>query len=115
MHTILRKSPLTNEFFFSFKDIPPVNFCKPSVDVFFNSLVMHFNNDMIMVIMTGMGSDGVEGLKKLKQKNAFIIAQDEASSTVWGMPGKAVEAEIVNEILPLNSISERLVQLTSEN
>ncbi|HPN31133.1 MAG TPA: chemotaxis response regulator protein-glutamate methylesterase [bacterium] len=110
-HTILRKSPLNNQFFFSYKDIPPVNHCKPSVDVFFNSLANHYNNDMIFIIMTGMGNDGLEGLKNLKEKDAYIIAQDEATSAVWGMPGSAVEAGIVNEVLPLDKISSRLVQL----
>jgi len=110
-HTILRKSPLTNEFFFSFKDIPPVNHCKPSVDVFYFSLCNHTNNDMIALIMTGMGNDGVNGLKNLKEKKAYIIAQDEETSTVWGMPGAAVEAGVTDEVLPLDKIAGRLDEL----
>lgn len=84
---------------------PPVGSFRPSVDVMMTSLANSDANSVIGVIMTGMGSDGSKGLVELKKKkNAYIVAQDEATSIVFGMPRSAIELGIVDEIVPLGEI-----------
>jgi len=85
---------------------PPVHGCRPSVDILFQSASHVFGGDVVAVILTGMGTDGTEGLSYLKQRGVYVIAQDEASSVVWGMPGSAVKAGLVNDVQPLDKIAE---------
>lgn len=77
---------------------------RPSVDAFFRSLHKHWRSKGIAMVLTGMGSDGAEGLKLLKQKGWYTIAQDEATSVVYGMPKAAKELEAATEILPIERI-----------
>ncbi|HIL91417.1 MAG TPA: chemotaxis response regulator protein-glutamate methylesterase [Cycloclasticus sp.] len=90
-------------------DGPPVNLHKPSVDVMFNSLLACSPANVLAVMLTGMGSDGSQGMLELFQAGAKTIAQDEASSVVWGMPGSAVKLSAVQSIVPLNKIGQRLI------
>ena len=83
---------------------PAENFCKPSVDPMFRSIIEIFGPKILGVILTGMGSDGLNGGKRLVEKNGQLIAQDEATSVVWGMPGAVAKAGICAEILPLDKI-----------
>ncbi|MDQ1255514.1 MAG: two-component system, chemotaxis family, protein-glutamate methylesterase/glutaminase [Candidatus Hydrogenedentes bacterium] len=92
-------------------DMNPVKGCKPSVDVLFTSAAKIFTTDAIGVMLTGMGDDGVDGMKLMKQRGATTIAQDENSSLVWGMPGNAVRAGCVDEVLSLDALPARLLQL----
>lgn len=87
---------------------PPENGCAPSADYLFRSVAEHFGGNATGVIMTGMGSDGTMGLQQMKEKGAFIIAQNEASSVVYGMAKKPVEMGIVNMVVPLDHISEQI-------
>ena len=89
-------------------DDPLENNCRPSVDYLFRSVANHFNGNTTAVIMTGMGNDGVLGLRLLKRKNCHVIAQDEASCVVFGMPGEAVKAGIVDIISPLEQIADEI-------
>ena len=82
----------------------PENGCRPSVDVLFRSAVPAFDGNVLAIILTGMGNDGTKSLGPLKRGGAHIIAQDEASSVVWGMPGSAVQSGNVDRILPLRDI-----------
>jgi two-component system, chemotaxis family, protein-glutamate methylesterase/glutaminase len=84
---------------------PPENGCSPSADYLFRSVADHFGGNVTGVIMTGMGSDGTKGLQQMKKKGAFIIAQDEASSVVYGMARKPIEMGMVNRVVPLNQIA----------
>ncbi|WDN88161.1 two-component system, chemotaxis family, protein-glutamate methylesterase/glutaminase [Desulfosarcina sp. BuS5] len=86
-------------------DDPPENSCKPSVDYLFRSIAHHYVGRATGVIMTGMGSDGTTGLKLMKRNGATIIAQDEASCVVYGMPKAPAEAGIVDTIVPLDKIA----------
>jgi two-component system chemotaxis response regulator CheB len=86
-------------------DDPLENNCRPSVDYLFRSVANSYNGQTTAVIMTGMGSDGVLGLRLLKRKNCHVIAQDEASCVVFGMPGEAVKAGVVDVIAPLEQIA----------
>ena len=89
-------------------DDPPENHCKPSIDYLFRSLARHYVGRATGVIMTGMGSDGILGIKLMKQHGSTIIAQDEMSSVVFGMPKEAIDAKIVDVIAPLDQISAEI-------
>jgi len=90
-------------------DDPPENNCKPAVDYLFRSAARLFPGRAIAVILTGMGSDGTIGLRLLKRSGCFVIAQDEASCVIYGMPRAAVEAGATNVVLPLDAIADRIV------
>jgi two-component system chemotaxis response regulator CheB len=94
-------------------DGPPVNFCKPAVDPLFTSAIDVWQGGIMSVILTGMGSDGMRGGKDIVAAGGSVIAQDEATSVVWGMPGAAANAGICAAILPLNQIAPKLVRLFS--
>ncbi len=90
---------------------PPVNFCKPAVDPLFSSATEIWQGATLALILTGMGSDGMRGGKEIVAAGGSVIAQDEATSVVWGMPGAAANAGICSAILPLNQIAPKLVRL----
>lgn len=93
-------------------DSPPFNSHKPSVDVMFDSVAMSPVDQVISVIMTGMGADGAKGLENLKlKKNAITIAEDESTCVVYGMPKSAVETGKVDKVVPLNKIATELNKL----
>lgn len=94
-------------------DGPPVNFCKPAVDPLFTSAIDVWQGGTLAVILTGMGSDGMRGGKDIVAAGGSVIAQDEATSVVWGMPGAAAHAGICAAVLPLKDIAPKLVQLFS--
>lgn len=82
----------------------------PSIDVLFNSMAEHVGGSTVGVIMTGMGRDGAEGLKKIRKTGGYTIAQDEETSVVYGMNRVAVELGAVNEVVPLGEITSRIVR-----
>jgi two-component system chemotaxis response regulator CheB len=94
-------------------DGPPVNFCKPAVDPLFTSAIDVWRGGVLAVVLTGMGSDGMRGGKEIVAAGGSVIAQDEASSVVWGMPGSAANAGICAAVLPLDQIAPKLVRLFS--
>ncbi len=94
-------------------DGPAVNFCKPAVDPLFSSAIDVWQGGILAVVLTGMGSDGMRGGKEIVAAGGNIIAQDEATSVVWGMPGAAAHAGICAAVLPLNQIAPKLVRLFS--
>jgi two-component system chemotaxis response regulator CheB len=89
-------------------DDPPENNCRPAVDYLFRSVANHFPGRAMGVILTGMGSDGTLGLRLLKRHGCFVIAQDAASCVVYGMPKAAVDAGVVDVVLPLEDIAARI-------
>jgi two-component system chemotaxis response regulator CheB len=92
-------------------DDPPENNCKPAVDYLFRSVANKFPGTSVAVILTGMGSDGTLGLRLLKRNGCHIIAQDEASCVVFGMPKAAIDAGIVDSVLPIDAIAARITSL----
>jgi two-component system chemotaxis response regulator CheB len=94
-------------------DGPPVNFCKPAVDPLFTSAIDVWQGGIMALVLTGMGSDGTRGGKEIVAAGGSVIAQDEASSVVWGMPGAAAHAGICAAVLPLNQIAPKLVRVFS--
>jgi two-component system, chemotaxis family, protein-glutamate methylesterase/glutaminase len=91
-------------------DDPPENSCKPSVDYLFRSIAQHYVGRATGVIMTGMGSDGSKGLAQMKNNGSHVIAQDEASCTVFGMPKAPIESGIVDVIAPLDKIADEILK-----
>ena len=90
-------------------DDPPENNCRPAVDYLFRSAANHYPGRSMAVILTGMGSDGTVGLRLLKRHGCPVIAQDESTCVVYGMPKAAVEAKVVDWVLPLEAIAGRIV------
>jgi two-component system chemotaxis response regulator CheB len=88
---------------------PPENSCRPAVDVMFRSVAALFGGSAYAVVLTGMGHDGRGGAKVLHDTGAEVLAQDEQSSVVWGMPGAVVGAGLADEILPLDQIAACLI------
>lgn len=87
-----------------------VNRHRPAVDVMFNSVLEVYGANVVAVMLTGMGADGAQGMLNLKQAGAVTFAQDEATSVVWGMPQAAYNLGAVDEVLPLQKISEKMLQ-----
>lgn len=92
-------------------DGPVVNFCRPAVDVLFNDAAAIYGAAALAVVLTGMGSDGTGGARSLTEAGAAVLAQDEATSTVWGMPGSIAKAGLAQAILPLGEIGSALRNL----
>jgi two-component system, chemotaxis family, protein-glutamate methylesterase/glutaminase len=86
---------------------PPMNLHRPSVDFLFKSCAKFVGADAVGVIMTGMGRDGASGMLEMKRAGAYNIAQDEATSVIFGMPREAIELDAVHEVVPLGRIAER--------
>jgi len=87
---------------------PPVNSCRPSVDVLFDSAAEVYGRNQLGVILTGMGSDGLRGCETLHELGAPILSQDQATSTVWGMPAAVTEAGLADEVLAIGEVADRI-------
>lgn len=87
-------------------DAPAVNFCRPSVDPMFASAASLLGPQLLAVVLTGMGTDGLAGAREVKAQGGTVIAQDPASSVVWGMPGAVVRAELAAAVLGVDAIAE---------
>jgi two-component system chemotaxis response regulator CheB len=94
-------------------DGPPVNSCRPAADVLLRSLGMVYEGRVLSVILTGMGNDGLAGVTALARRGGYTLAQDRASSVVWGMPGAVVEAGRADEVVPLALMAGRISRLVS--
>lgn len=92
-------------------DSEPVNRHKPSVDVLFHSVAVNVGPNAVGVMLTGMGKDGTVAMREMRDAGARNIAQDEASCVVFGMPREAIAAGAVEEILPLQDIARRVLEL----
>jgi two-component system chemotaxis response regulator CheB len=95
----------------SLDDGPQINFCKPAVDPLFSSAAQLWGSWVLGVILTGMGSDGTRGAVDIVAAGGNLIAQDEASSVVWGMPGSVAQAGLCSAVLPLDRIGPKIVGL----
>ena len=86
-------------------DGPPESFCRPAVDVLFRSVAETYGDKVLAAVLTGMGSDGARGAEVLRRAGAEVIAQDEATSVVWGMPGALAAAGLAHRLLPLPKVA----------
>jgi len=110
-HMLLQRSGA--RYFVEIKDGPLVCRHRPSVDVLFRSTARYAGNNAVGVIMTGMGDDGARGLLEMKEAGASTIAQDEATSVVFGMPHEAIKRGAADKILPLEGISGAVMRLSA--
>jgi two-component system chemotaxis response regulator CheB len=94
-------------------DGPPENFCRPAVDVTLRSAVSVYGKSLLAVILTGMGSDGMLGARAVRAAGGRVLAQDEATSVVWGMPGRVVRDGAANAVLPLDQVAGEIIAATS--
>ncbi len=106
-----RHLEITERGFLRLGDGPPVNGCRPSADVTMAGAARAFGQRAIGLVMTGMGRDGAAGLAAIRRAEGVTLAQDQASSIIYGMPKAAVDAGVVDEILPLDRIARRLQEL----
>lgn len=103
----------TSGIFTVLSDEPPVNYCKPAVDIMMESILQTYQSGILSVILTGMGSDGLKSCQKIVEASAnnVLIAQDEATSVVWGMPAAVANAGLCHDILPLDKIASAINNL----
>lgn len=94
-------------------DDPPINFCKPAVDPLLASAAASWGAGALAVILTGMGADGAEGANKIVAAGGSVIAQNEATSAVWGMPRAVAQAGLCSAVLPLTEIATVVNRLFS--
>jgi len=110
----VEKSPGRDTMVVRITDDPPENHCRPSVDYLFRSLADTCGEKVVGVIMTGMGNDGTLGCRLLKRQGAAIIAQNEATCVVFGMPKQPVEEGLADAVLPLGEIAGQVARLAGK-
>ena len=108
LHMLLQRSG--SNYYVTVKDGPPVCRQKPSVELMFNSVAKYAGANAVGAILTGMGNDGAEGLLNMRRSGARTIAQDKASSVVFGMPKEAIELGAAEEVVPLSGIAKTMVK-----
>lgn len=89
----------------------PENHCRPAADVLFRSAAAAYGAATLAVVLTGMGSDGLVGCRVIRGKGGIILAQDQQTSTVWGMPGAVTQAGVAHRVLPLGSVAAEIIRL----
>jgi two-component system, chemotaxis family, protein-glutamate methylesterase/glutaminase len=109
--TALTESPTT----LRLSQGPQENHCRPSVDVLFRSAAKVYGAGVLAVVLTGMGSDGLNACRKIRELGGTVLAQDEVTSTVWGMPGAVANAGLANKILPLEMIAPEILRITAQS
>lgn len=110
-HLELAKAPGTSTAVLKMNDRPPVNFCRPSVDVLYESAAAVFANRVLALQLTGMGKDGLAGAARISECGGTVFVQDRASSVVWGMPGAVTEAGLADEVLHIDALAARVQDL----
>jgi two-component system chemotaxis response regulator CheB len=108
--TVARKG---TEFVLGINRDPHENSCRPAVDVLFRSVAQSYGANVLALVLTGMGSDGMRGAAAIREAGGEVMVQDEASSVVWGMPGSVVAAGLTDHIYTLNDIAPELVRRVS--
>lgn len=112
MHMVLKRS--TGSLSLSLNEDPPEHFCRPSVEPMFRSVIdLYSAKDILAIILTGMGQDGVHASQALAEDDGYVLAQDEKTSVVWGMPGAVAKAGACFAVLPLNEIGPWVAQRMS--
>ena len=94
---------------------PPENSCRPAVDVLFRSAAQVYGPQVLGVILTGMGQDGLRGCEDLAARGGRIFVQDEASSVVWGMPGFVARAGLAQKVFPLDAMAMEITRAIDQS
>jgi two-component system chemotaxis response regulator CheB len=89
---------------------PPVNYVRPAADVMMFSMAEVYGAKNVGVVLTGMGADGAKGIKAIKESGGYTIAQDEATSVVYGMPNMAYQTGCVDKVVPLDRIHRAIIK-----
>ena len=89
------------------------NHCRPAVDALFRSAAAVYGSGVLAVVLTGMGTDGMIGARLIREHGGSVLAQDQASSTVWGMPGAVTTAGLAHKVIPLNFMASEILRLAS--
>lgn len=92
---------------------PPENHCRPAVDVLFRSAAKLYGSGVLSVVLTGMGSDGMLGCRVIREQGGCVLAQDQATSTVWGMPGAVTNAGLAHKVLPLEGVAPEILRIVT--
>jgi two-component system chemotaxis response regulator CheB len=92
---------------------PLENYCRPAVDVLFRSAARVYGGGVLAVVLTGMGSDGLNGSRVIREHGGSVLAQDQATSIVWGMPGVVAQAGLAQKVLPLDAIAPEILRMVS--
>lgn len=93
---------------------PPENSCRPAVDPLFRSVSQVYGANVLAVVLTGMGHDGLAGAQMIHDAGGQIVVQDEATSTIWGMPGAIARAGLADKVLPLDQLADEILQRVNE-
>jgi two-component system chemotaxis response regulator CheB len=107
-HLVLEK--VQGQIVMGCSDAPPENGCRPAVDVLFRSAAVAYSGQVLAAVLTGMGNDGAKGAAVLRRSGGHVIAQDETTSVVWGMPGSVVEVGAADEVLAIDEIASVLLE-----
>ena len=91
-------------------DDPPENSCRPAVDVLFRSVAQVYGPHVLAVVLTGMGADGLRGSHWIRENGGDVIAQDETTSVVWGMPGAVVGAGQASAVCPIGTMAKEVIR-----
>jgi two-component system chemotaxis response regulator CheB len=94
---------------------PHENHCRPAVDVLFRTAVTVYGSRVLGIVLTGMGYDGLAGSRLIRQRGGTVLAQDQSTSAVWGMPGAVAQAGLAQRILPLNAIAPEILRLAGRS
>jgi len=95
--------------FMHLNEDPPENSCRPAVDVLFRSAAKVYGQSLLAVVLTGMGYDGLRGAEDIIRSNGVVLAQDEATSVIWGMPGAIAQADLAEKVLPLEALPDEIL------
>ena len=107
-HMVIRRNG--NQACVALNQGPPENSCRPAADVLFRSAAETYGNSVIGVVLTGMGKDGLYGCEAVKGQGGYVIAQDEASSVVWGMPGFVSKSGLADATVDLDAVVPELLK-----
>jgi two-component system, chemotaxis family, protein-glutamate methylesterase/glutaminase len=94
---------------------PQENHCRPAVDTLFRSAARVYGSGVLAVVLTGMGYDGLVGSRLIREQGGSVLAQDQATSTVWGMPGAVAQAGLAYKVLPLAAIAPEILRVTAQS
>ena len=114
-HMVVRREKDGGRYAVGLNENPPENSCRPAVDVLFRSAAALYGGGTLSVIMTGMGQDGLNGVKALKQRGGRCLTQDEATCTIYGMPLAVDRAGLSDESLPLNLLADRIAKIVKDS
>jgi len=117
LHMIIAPSGRDGHYIIRLRDTEPVKSCKPAADVLFKSVAKHYNGAVLVIVITGMGNDGTDGVEAIKNskriKYSHCITQSEKTCIVYGMPGRIVDHDLSDEQVDLEEIGERIVKIVN--